>query len=63
MESEATSFAMVLKSAMSLKWMLLLVYISYVSNLESARERTKNTKENDFLMFGFTLKNITENQI
>ena len=63
MESEATPSAMVLKSAMSLKWMLLLVYMSYTWNPKSARERKKNTKENDFLMFGFTLKNITENQI
>ena len=27
------------------------------------RKRKKNAKENDFLMFGFTIKNTKENQI
>ena len=27
------------------------------------KETIKKTKENDFIMFGFTMKNIKENQI
>ena len=34
-----------------------------VWNPESTRERKKNIKENDFLMFGSTVENIKENQI
>ena len=36
--------------------------LGYVWNLESTRERKKNTKENGFLMFGFTMENIKEKQ-
>ena len=32
-------------------------------NLKVLGKAKKNTKENDFLMFGFTAKNIKENQI
>ena len=34
-----------------------------VWNPESSRQRKKNSKENDFFMFGFIVENIKENQI
>ena len=33
-----------------------------VWNPESTRERKKNSIENDFLMFGFTIENLKENK-
>ena len=37
--------------------MICLYEFGYVWFLESNKERKKNTKENDFLMFVFTMKN------
>ena len=44
-------------------FLLFNIYYGYVWNPEIARERKKNSAENYFLMFGFTVKNIKENQI
>ena len=38
-------------------------HFGLVWNPESIMERKKNIKKNDFLMFGFIVKNIKENKI
>ena len=40
-----------------------LIYLGYVWFPENTKERKKNVKENDFFMFGCTMKNIKENKI
>ena len=39
------------------------ILLGYVWFSENTKERKKNTKENDFFMFGCPMKNIKENQI
>ena len=46
----------------NIKWPIKEV-LGSIWNPESTRERQKNIKENNFLMFGSIVKNIKENQI
>ena len=42
---------------------MIMVAYDYIWFLESTKERKKNAKENGFLIFGFTMKNLKKKKI
>ena len=42
---------------------MIMVAYDYIWFLESTKERKKNAKENGFLIFGFTMKNLKKKKL